>query len=150
MSWYDRSTIRLLLGWAGESEPPGDVPDVDPVNLKGWQVGIAKEIDRIGGELMTVRQRHSASQWQQAREALVRADKAIHGEGKRLSNWWSGARIETAWAAVHQAEAFLILVLEDDELRPKIPGLRESVEHRIGTKDARYKPYQQLSAGQAQ
>ena len=141
MAWYERSTILVVQRWAGEGEPPVDVPDVDPVNLKGWQVAPAKEIDRIGGELMVVRSRYGDPAWNEARDALVRADAAMHGNGKPVRNWWSGARIETTWAAIHQAECWLLLVLADDELRPMLPGLRTSVTHRIGTKDARSKPY---------
>lgn len=141
MAWYERSTILIIRGWAGEDDAPSDLPAAEAVHLKGWQVAPAKEFDRIASELLALRAWHAEEPWQQARHALIRADTALHGKGNWISNWWSGARIETAWAAIHEAEAWLLLLLPDDNLQAMLPSLRASVEHRLGSKDSRREPY---------
>jgi hypothetical protein len=141
MSWYERSAILTIRQWVAEGGRPAEVPEAEAVHLNGWQIVPAQEIDRLGNELLRAADQSANPAWERACHDLIRADTALHAKGGRIRSWWTGARIETVWAAVHEAEAWTTLVLSSDELRSGIPSLVASVKQRIGQDDPRLDSY---------
>jgi hypothetical protein len=61
-----------------------------------------------------------------------------------LTTWLTGADIERAWAALHEADELLYLVRSDASVRAKLPELLASVQSRFSTSDPRRTAYEKI------
>jgi hypothetical protein len=71
--------------------------------------------------------------------ALTDADQTLgqRGRWRGLRNWLTGIDIERVWFRLHEAEQLLFLVLDEDAVRAKVPGLRAEIALRLPRTDAR-------------
>jgi hypothetical protein len=69
-----------------------------------------------------------------------------HSLGERLMFWFSGSRIESAWAAVRRAEDALLLILPEPVVRAQIPEIEALVHSQFASRDGQLK---ELMAGLA-
>ena len=75
--------------------------------------------------------------------ALADASHTLARVGRRrgLRNWLTGIDIERVWFRLHEAEQLLFLVLDEDAVRAKVPGLRAEVALRLARTDERALAY---------
>jgi hypothetical protein len=60
-----------------------------------------------------------------------------------VRNWYSGARLETAWGALHDAGEALLNLQPTEEVRAQIPDLRAALEAALSPGDPRLAAYEE-------
>jgi hypothetical protein len=77
-----------------------------------------------------------AAHLQAVARALTDADAALDAGNafRRLQEWWTGSAVTAAWESVHIAEAELVEVGPDEDVRAAIPRLRAWIKDVIPAK----------------
>jgi hypothetical protein len=115
--------------------------------LRAWQVDPVRETVSLRSGLQRVEQEHEQEhvpappEWGLAMDEVRRAEATLEDTSAGARNWWTGARIESAFSAIHAAEGWLVLLEHEDELRAWLPSLRASVEATMHEGDTRRHEY---------
>ena len=74
-------------------------------------------------------------------ELKVAREATQHGAGRALINWFTGSDQETAWRAIHTAEAHLMHALPEEMFQGEVVNLAARAVLRLGSKSVRYKAW---------
>jgi hypothetical protein len=61
--------------------------------------------------------------------------------------WWSGAAVETAWSALHEADQALLMLQGADTVKARLPEISAAVEANLPAGDSRIATYKELLKG---
>jgi hypothetical protein len=114
-----------------------------------WRAFVLKAVSRDLDDLALVPKepKEQLDPPAQERCALIEArldDASDYARGNwrsYLTNWLTGADIERAWRAIHEAEELLLLVQSDDVVRAQIIDLTADVKKQFHDTDPLYDPY---------
>jgi hypothetical protein len=75
------------------------------------------------------------------RESIERGASAAQSADRRFRSWFSGADIETAWAALQASDERLILIEPVSVLRARLGGIDTALRNDLKADDPRLKEY---------
>jgi hypothetical protein len=111
------------------------------VEIASWRTLARNRLFRLRDELRLAQAygRKRPEVFELIETALADADQTLgqHGRWRGLRNWLTGIDIERVWYRLHEAEQLLFLVLAEDAVRAKVPGLRAEVALRLPRTDTR-------------
>jgi hypothetical protein len=110
-----------------------------------WRAQVEARVRDLEGELERIHGQHPdpGSSWSEVPDyaiakrnikqaADVAADVSSILSEKWLRRWASGSDIETAWGAIHRAEAALQMILPPEVIKARLPDLRAGLSSTLG------------------
>jgi hypothetical protein len=111
------------------------------IEVASWRTLARNRLFRLRDELKLAQKngRRRPEVFELIETALADADRTLdqRGRWRGLRNWLTGIDIERVWYRLHEAEQLLFLVLDEDAVRAKVPGLRAEVALRLPRTDTR-------------
>jgi hypothetical protein len=111
------------------------------IEVASWRTLARNRLFRLRDELELAHEngRRRPEVFKLIETALADADQTLgqRGRWRGLRNWLTGIDIERVWYRLHEAEQLLFLVLDEDAVRAKVPGLRAEVALRLPRNDTR-------------
>ncbi len=109
-----------------------------------WRAQVEARVRDLEGELDRVRERDPAPKdsWSQVADYTIAKRNIKQAEvvaacvprllsWKWLRRWASGSDVETAWGAIHRAEAALQMILDPETLKARLPDLRAALSSTL-------------------
>jgi hypothetical protein len=107
-----------------------------------WRAQVEARVSDLEGELERVRAIPRSSSWSQdpdyaiAKRSIKQAETVAADVPRLLSwkwlrRWASGSDVETAWAALHRAEAALQMILPVETIKARLPDLRAGISSTL-------------------
>lgn len=126
---------------SAEGRPPARGEKV--ANVASWKSIVLSRVERLRVELRVAQDLGRGHQLTDVSEEIGHLLEAAERHASRpglrraVLNWLTGADIEQAWRALHQAEELLFLVEDDSTVRAKVPELEAAVRSRLPSDDPR-------------
>jgi IPT/TIG domain-containing protein len=148
------------------------MPDPDPAYVTtkdgnrwlvpGWVASVRSTADRLAGELaqtscqdpppyyaticQTVEKAiHQACEHASRRGLIVRNRpfKRLRSMWRRIADWWTGGEVDQAWAQLHTAAQFLLVIQAPDVVKSQLADMAAAVLTALDAEDVRRKDYLQ-------
>jgi hypothetical protein len=141
--------------------PVHDVVSREATTVRStWRIAAYTRWEQLNDERCRVAsESRDELEFQIARKRLCEAKKAFEesyvstrkaSEEPHSSNQWSrwralqyfysGARIEQTWSCLHEAEHALLMLVDEDVLRARIPFIRDALRRHVDEHDSEFKP----------
>ena len=109
--------------------------------VASWRTLARNRLERIRDDIQFARKRGVQREevFDKIERAFGDAETTLGERGplRGLRNWLTGVDIERVWFRLHETEQLLFLVLEEEAIRARVPGLMAEVALRLPRTDPR-------------